>query len=247
MKIILCMPVLQGNGSKFTATNLAHYTKTLYPSKRVALVDFDTNTPYLAERLAIQDTTHSIDNLTDIIDGNYLDFSLFEQNMIVLKSGVQLLKGTKMVGAKQLINKTHIEAIISLLKENYDYVFISVSNEVSPGTVYGLFNADEILLITRNNYPNYAHIERVLKLINNYKNNDSKIRLVINQYSDLSEVSFNTVTKKYNIEDTELIPYIPESFDHNDLDKGLISGNFFKSKNKAQEPFEILINKIINN
>lgn len=245
MKIILCMPVLQGNGSKFTATNLAHYTKTLYPSKRVALIDFDINTPYLAERLAIQDTTHSIDNLTDIIDGNYLDFSLFEQNMIVLKSGVQLLKGTKMVGAKNLINKSHIETIISLLKENYDYVYISVSNEISPGTVYGLFNADEILLITRNNYPNYAHIERVLKLINNYKNNDSKVRLVINQYSDLSEVSFNSVIKKYNIVDTELIPYIPECFDHNDLDKGLISGNFFKSKNKAQEPFETLINKII--
>lgn len=247
MKIILCMPVIQGNGSKFTATNLAHYTKTLYPSKRVALVDFDINTPYLAERLSLQDTTHNIDNLTDKIDGNFLDSTLFEENMITLKNGVRLLKGTKMVRAKHLISKKHIEVIISLLKESYDYVFISVSNEVVPGTVYSLFNADEVLLIARNNYSNYNQIERTLKIIDNYKGANTKTRIVINQYSEVSDISFNSVSKAYNVEDIELIPYIPDSFDHNDLDKGILSGKLFQSKNKAQEPFEILLNKFIDN
>lgn len=245
MKTIICIPTMVGNGSKFITTNLAHYTKTLYPSKKVALVDFDFNNPFLAERLSMQDTVHSIDNITDIIDGNFLNSSLFEENMVKLKSGVHLLKGIKTVGTKKLINKKHIEEIIKILKENYDYIFIAVSNEPLAGTVYSLFNADEVLLITRNNYSNYYQIEKTLKLVHNYKNNDTKVRIIINQYSEISDVNFTEVCKNYVLEETELIPFIPEAFDHNDLDKGIISNKMFKPKNKTQEAFESLINKFV--
>ena len=139
MKMFVCMPIVIGNGSKYIATNLSHYTKILYPTKKVALVDFDFKNPYLAERLSLHDTIHSIDNLIDKIDGNFLNETLFFENMIKLKNGVDLLKGTKITHNVKLIQKNHIEKIISILKNNYDYVFMTVSNEVLAGTVYGLF------------------------------------------------------------------------------------------------------------
>lgn len=245
MKIFVCMPIVTGNGSKYTATNLAHYTKTMYPTKKVALVDFDFRHPYLAEKLALQDSIHSIDNLTDKIDGNFLEINLFLENMIKLKSGVDLLKGTKLTHNIELIKKHHVEKIIELLKGYYDYVFIAVSNEALSGTVYGLFNADEILLVAKNNYTNFKEAKKALNLISHYKGNDSNITLLINQYSDVSEITFSDYMSKYNVSSVELIPYDETTFDHNDLDKGMIASKMFKSKKKSQETFENLIGKFI--
>lgn len=245
MKIFVCMPIVTGNGSKYMATNLAHYTKTMYPTKKVALVDFDFKHPYLAEKLSLHDTIHSIDNLTDKIDGNFLDKSLFAENMIKLKDGVELLKGTKLTHNIELIKKHHIERIIELLKENYDYIFIAVSNEVLSGTVYSLFNADEVLLVAKNNYTNFKEAKRVFNLISHYKNNDTKLSLIINQYSDVSEITFSDYLEKYDVSNIELVPYDEQTFDHNDLDKGILTSKMFKTKKKSQEVFENLIAKYI--
>lgn len=245
MKIFVCMPIVTGNGSKYMATNLAHYTKTMFPTKKVALVDFDFKHPHLAEKLSLHDTIHSIDNLTDKIDGNFLDINLFIENMIKLKSGVELLKGTKLTHNIDLIKKHHIEKIIELLKSYYDYVFIAVSNEALSGTVYSLFNANEVLLIAKNNYANFKEAKKALNLINHYKGNEAHLSLIINQYSDISEVTFSDYIEKFNILNIELVPYDEQTFDHNDLDKSIIASKVFKSKKKSQEVFETLIEKFI--
>lgn len=244
MKTFVCIPVVTGNGSKYISTNLAHYTKMMNPDKKVALIDFDFRYPYLAEKLALHDTVHSIDNLTDKIDGNFLDINLFRENMIGLSSGVELLKGTKLNHNITLIKKHHIEKIIELAKSYYDYIFIATSNETLSGTVYGLFNADEVIVVAKNNYTNFKEAKRIFKLVSHYKSNDSRINLIINQYSEVSEITFEDYLKQYNISNIELVPYIEYSFDNGDLKKSIIPSKF-RSKKKSQEIFEALISKLI--
>lgn len=244
MKLFVCIPVITGNGAKYTATNLAHYTKTLLPTKRVALVDFDFKYPYLAEKLSLHDTIHSIDNLTDKIDGGFLDSKLFLENMIKLKNGVDLLKGTKLSHSLNLIKKHHIEKIIELLKEEYDYVFVSATNEALSGTIYSMFNADKIILVAKNNYSNYKELKKVLKLVNNYKGQNTEIDFIINQCSDVSSVTFTSYFNENNIKNIELIPYDENTFDNSDLDKNAIAQKMFKSKNKVNEVFENIVDRI---
>lgn len=247
MKTFLCMPVVVGNGSKYIATNLAHYTKSMFPSKSVALIDFDFRHPHLAEKLSLHDTTHSIDNLVDKIDGKFLSTSLFKENMITLKSGVELLKGTKITHNIKLIQRHHIEEIMTMLKETYDYVFISTSNEALAGTVYGLFEATDVILVARNNYANFKEFKKALNLVNHYKNPESNMHLIINQYAESSEVVFSEHLKDVSMKNVELVPYNEETFDHNDLDKGKIAPRMFKGKNASQEIFQGILNKIIEN
>lgn len=239
------MPVVTGNGSKYIATNLAYYTKKQFPSKKVALVDFDFKQPYLAERLSLHDTIHSIDNLLDKIDGDFLNSELFKENMIVLKEGVHLLKGTRLTNNIGLIKKHHIEKMLDLLKADYDYVFIAVSNEALSGTVYSLFQADEVILVCKNNYANFREVNRVNKLIKHYKSEETNLNLFINQYSDSSDVNFNEFMKANNIQNIELIPYMEETFDNADLDKSIIVSKVFKNKSKSQEIFENILKKLI--
>lgn len=240
MKIFVCLPVVVGNGSKYVATNLAHYTKIKYPDKKVALVDFDFENPYLAEKLSQADTVHSIDNIIDKIDGNFLTVELFNENMITLKDGVSLLKGTKINNSSKIIQQTHIEKIIELLKAEYDYVFIAVSNNISSGTVYSLLNANEIIVVAKNNYSNLRAYKKTLRVVNSYKNNDSNLRLIINQYCDISDVSFGNT-----ISEVEIVPYDASSFDNSDLDKKNITTKLFKSKSGTDEVFQNILLKII--
>jgi len=245
MKMIVCMPIVVGNGSKYIATNLAYHTKKQYPTKKVALIDFDFKQPYLAEKLSLHDTIHTIDNLIDKIDGNFLTNELFKENMITLKEGVHLLKGTKLTNNIDLIKKYHIEKILEILKQDYDYVFIAVSNEILSGTVYSLFEADEIVLVSKNNYTNFREANRVFKLINNYKGEKANLNLFINQYSENSDVNFNEFVSKNDIKNIELIPHMEETFDNADLDKSIIMSKVFKNKSKSQEVFEEIIEKFI--
>lgn len=245
MKIFVCLPVVVGNGSKYIATNLAHYTKLMYPSKSVALIDFDFRHPHLAERLSLQDTTHGIDNLTDKIDGKFLSPELFFENMIILKSGVHLLKGTKITHNVSLIKKHHVEEIMKILKENYDYVFISTTNEALAGTVYGLFEATDVVLVTRNNYSNFKEFEKALTLANHYRSSTSNLHLIINQYAESSDVVFNELFGESSFKNIELVPYNEETFDHNDLDKNKIVSKMFKGKNQSQEIFQGILDKLI--
>lgn len=245
MKVFVCMPVVVGNGAKYVATNLANSTKLMFPTKSVALVDFDFRHPYLAEKLSLHDTTHSIDNLIDKIDGKFLSSNLFAENMIRLKNGVDLLKGTKITHNIKLIKKHHVEEIMNLLKSEYDYVFIATSNEALAGTVYSLFESTDVLLVARNNYTNFKEIKRALALVNNYKNPNSNLHLIINQYSDVSEVVFTEHIKEHNVKNIELVPYNEDSFDHNDLEKGKIVSKMFKSKSATEEVFKGIISKII--
>ena len=240
MKLFVCMPVMVGNGSKYIATNLAHYTKKLYPDKKVALVDFDFINPYLAEKLSLHDNIHGIDNLTDKIDGNFLDNHLFIENMVKLKNGVELLKGTKLTHNLDLIKKHHIEKILELLRSLYDFVFIAVSNKVTSGTVYGLFEADEIVLVAKNNYSNYREINKTLKLISNYKNNKSNIHLVVNQYTEISEVNFSEFVKDNVIKEIELVPYNEATFDNSNIEKSIIQSMSFFNKKKDSDRLEDL-------
>lgn len=240
MKIFVCLPVISGNGSKYVATNLAHYAKTKYPEKKIALVDFDFENPYLAEKLAQADSIHSIDNLIDKIDGNFLTDELFKENMIELKDGVDLLKGTKINNSIKIIQQIHIEKILELLKNEYDYIFIAVSNNISSGTVYSLLTADEIIVVAKNNYSSLRAYKRTLRIINNYKNNTSNLRLIINQYSESSDVSFGN-----DISDVDIVPYDSSSIDNSDLDKKNIATKLFKSKSGNDEVFQNMLLKMI--
>lgn len=241
MKIFVCMSIMTGNGSKYIATNLANAMKKKEPKKNICLVDFNFRYPYLAERLALHDSVHGIDNLIDKIDGNFLEEHLFKENMIPLKNGIDLLKGTKMSYDSKLITREHIEKIMELLKSNYDYIFIATYNQAILGTVLSLFEADHIILVGQNNYSSFREAKRAFRLVDNYKGNQADLHLIINQYNERSEVDFSEYVTEYHVKDVELVPFQEETFDHKDLDKNLIFSKIFKSKKK--DVFDILIDK----
>lgn len=221
-KVITFYPVTQGVGCKYTATGFAFILTQLYPKAKVALVDFDFKNPYLAANLASHDNVHGIDNLISKIDGNFLTEALFKENMIKLPELFDLLKGTELIGRDHLITKRHIDKIMEMLRSHYDYVVIAVAPSAdNAGTVYGLYEADEVVMVTRINHACFSNIGKATNIVNSYKKTPKRIKLVYNMYSDNFHIDFTKITTDNNLEVIAGLPYDEGTIDNHNISTGL--------------------------
>lgn len=242
-KIIVCYPVVQGSGCKYTATNIAHYYKAINGDKKVALVDLDFKSPYLAHALSLHDGIHGIDNLIDKIDGGFLTEDLFLENMIKLKDNVDLLKGTKLVGNHKIFGKKHIETILNQLQSIYDIVIVAVSPDLdNAGTVYSLFQAEEVILVCRNNFSNFRTIDKAVSYVKQYKQSQTPIKMLYNMHYEGSQVDFTSSIKENELQVIGVVKYEESSIDNVDLNAS--SFKVFKSKSKNFETYEGIVKSL---
>lgn len=247
-KIILCYPVITGNGGKHVATMLAHKYKELYPNKRVALVDLDFHHPHFIERFVSETSRHGIDNLLDHIDGDNLPQQVFLENMITLKSGVDFLRGTKLGDKHIFICKNHIEKILKLLRASYDKVFLSTASALdNSGTIYGINGADEVILVTKNNYSNLKKLEGVYPEIMRFYFKDYPMKVVINQFNETTGFNLGSFISKTDLEGIGLIPFQEETCDGASLMKNKLFGVNIDGKRKKNERdfYKEILNQIV--
>lgn len=236
-KLITVYPVVSGNGAKFVATNLANALKQEHNDKKVALVDFDLKKPFLAHSITEFDDVHGIDNLIDKIDGNMLSNDLFLENMIPMKNNVDLLKGTKLLGKHKTFMGEHVIKIIEMLRDNYDYIVVAVAPEVdNAGTVHGLNEADEVVLVLRNNIANIKVLENAFMKIYQYKKENVPIMGIYNMFSSVTKIDFGRELKDHGTDVIGIIEYDEASVDNQNLATGAMK-SLFKSKNKNTEVF----------
>lgn len=245
-KIIVCYPIVTGNGAKHVATNLSHVYKEHYPEKRVALIDLDFHHDHMMDQQILGDNVHSIDNLLDKIDANQLTQDLFLENMITLKPQIDFLRGTQLKKDFVIICRHHIEEIFAHLRESYDKVFISVSNRHdNAGTIYGLNLADEVIMVARNNYTNFMKIDEAFEAIIRCYHKENTIKLVLNQYNPKSNINFGTWIMEHPVIALGMIPFDENAADGNDLtNTNLTRINKLRGGNKNQTAYEQILREI---
>lgn len=237
-KLSVILPIVPGNGGKYLTTSLANaYIST--KGGKVAIADFDVKNPYLAHAL-IEDRVHGVDNLIDKIDSNLLDETLFTENMVKLKNGVELLKGTKLIGRHKIFNKKHAETILKFLRNSYTQTFVSITPDTDNAfTVCAIFEADEIVLVSRNNISTIHSFDRVINIVNNYKKTEEPIKLIHNMYLQGSKNDVSQLITRYGISVLGAIEYDEATIDNiNILGSGL---KIFKNKNKNEEQLKTII------
>ncbi|AJD93446.1 hypothetical protein JMA_41290 (plasmid) [Jeotgalibacillus malaysiensis] len=238
-KVIVFYPATQGVGGKYVATNVAHTMKEQHPEKTIALVDFDFRAPFLAGYLTDNDKVHGVDNLIEKIDGGFLNNDLFKENMVTL-NGIDVLKGTKLGKNHYFIEQKHIEEILTFLRRLYDVVLISVSSDTdNAGTTTALFNADEVVLVSRNDFTCYSVFESAMDIINFYKKDEAEVKFVYNQFDESSNLEFNTYIGKNGLPVIGVVPFASNTIDNRDLKEKVFSG-LIKRK-KQETPFDEIL------
>ena len=124
-KVIMFTSSISGEGKTFCAANLAVSFALL--GKKVVLVGLDIRRPRLNHLFELNDRSHGITNLLTRSDITMSDID--EQ---ILPSGVNdsldlLLAGPIPPNPTELISRSALDDVISMLKEKYDYVIIDTA------------------------------------------------------------------------------------------------------------------------
>lgn len=230
-KIITVVPTNTGAGAKFTTVLLAQSILINDPKAKVAIVDFDFRNPYLAAYLTPEDSFHGVDNLLEKIDANYLSNELFKENMVkIAGTNIDVLKGTKLGGRYDFITKVHVETIINLLREQYDYSFIAVnSRDDNSGTVFALNKADDVVVVAAQDYMGATRLNGIIDMVETYRSIRSRIKLFINRRDyRYDEIRFEKETDERGLEVIGSLPYDPTYVDNRYLKASL--ANMLKGK-----------------
>lgn len=219
-KVFVISSVVQGNGAKYVAMNLAFEMQKKYKDKKVLLVDFDFENPFLAHEYVKNDEVHGIDNLVNSINSEGLTEELFEENIINTSLNVDVLRGTKFIDKQKQFTKEQIETVIEFSKKMYDYVYIVVNGRSNnAGTVYGLLNADEVILVVKNNYSNLLKIERVYKMVSQYYKKQNEINILFNFKNLNAKSDINAKLEGYKVKVVGILEYDEKSIDNLNLEK----------------------------
>lgn len=244
--IIATYPSIQGNGSKYTATNIAHQIKTTQPELKVCLLDFDFKVPYLAGYLAGYDKEHSIDNLIEKIDGGFFSEDSMRDNTIQLKNGVDLLKGTQLKHFEFFIKQEHVRQILKQAQKMYDVVIVALSSgNDSISIPITLLAADHVLLIGRNDYSNYLSLKDQIKFVQNYAKDNKSIKLIFNMFESDSDLDFHPILVETGVPLVAWVRFMSETTNNKHIEGSKLLNKFIKQK-REDTPYDSLVEQFID-
>jgi pilus assembly protein CpaE len=181
--VIAVMGAKGGVGSTVIACQLAASLQCA--GERTALIDL--NFP-LGDVALHFDVSPSY-TIADVAKDDDVDNNLVETILQEHPSGVHILASSPNIEDSELISGAHVERLVALLRDEFDFVVIDVSRNWNDSTVRALDLADQILVITSLDVPTLHHAKKHLELLARLGHNEDRVQPVVNRRSAMDAVS----------------------------------------------------------
>lgn len=201
-RVITFFSTKGGTGKTTLATNLA-VCLSQETKKNVALVDLDLTAGDIAVLLNI-DAKGTIADLVQEQDN--IDFGLLDSFLIPHLSGTKLLAAPTGPEQAELVRPEHVEQVLQLLKDNFDYVVVDTAPFYSDINLEVLEASDQVILVLTQELTSLKQTTTALEILNTL-NYAPRVRVVLNQYSSESGIKTPDLEKSLS---TGLSAIIPE-------------------------------------
>lgn len=186
-KIISIFSTKGGVGKSLITVNLAVAMKQL-SGKKIAIVDLD---------LQFGDVTMLMDllprrTISDLAaEPDQLDSATIDSYMIEHSSGVKVLPAPLRPELAEAIHGKHIEHVLRVLKDEYDYILIDTDQSFDDITLTALDISDIILIITTLDVLTIKNVKLGLEAMASLHYESSKIKLILNRSTSEMGLSIN--------------------------------------------------------
>ncbi|MFM0591581.1 AAA family ATPase [Paraburkholderia dilworthii] len=192
-----------GSGTTLIAVNLA-YALAAQRDKRVLLIDL--NQQFADASLLVADKTPpaTLADLCSQIDR--LDAAFFEACVMHVHPNLDVLAGAGDPVKSGELRATHLERILTLVREQYDAVLIDVGQNINPLAIHSLDHSDSICMIVRQNVL-YLHAgRRMLDIFRELGYAASKVKLIVNQYEKNARINLTTLEETFGAKIAHHLP-----------------------------------------
>lgn len=190
-KILSVLGVKGGVGSTTIATNLAAVIAK-NTGKEVLLVDLKLQMGNVALFLDVKSRYTILDVARNLQE---IDPTLLKKALPKHSSGLSVLAGPTQIEEAESINIHHIEQIIRLLRELYDFIIIDLNSVFDEITIKALDETDIIFTVSTLDIPTIFNTKRCLNLFKRMGYDNEKVRLVLNRYAPVNDVNVESLEK----------------------------------------------------
>lgn len=200
-RVITFFSTKGGTGKTTLATNLA-VCLSQEIKKKVILVDLDLTAGDAAVLLNIN-VKGTIGDLVQEQDS--IDFSLVDSFSVPHLSGTKLLPAPTSPEQAELVQPEHVEQILRVLRDNYDYVVVDTAPVYSEINLGILEASDQVVLVLTQELPSLKQTTTALKILDTL-NYAPRVRVVLNQHSSEAGIKTSDLEKSINTGLTAIIP-----------------------------------------
>lgn len=199
-KVISIFSGKGGVGKSLISVNLAVGLRMLH--KRVAIIDLDLMFGDVAAffDIKVKETIYHLVQEIDKLDGETVLPFLHET-----ESGISVLAAPLRPEHSEIITGKHVEKILRLLKENFDYIIVDTPALLTD-PVLALDSSDITLLVNTLNIPVLRHNRTILDIMSSLNYPIDRVRLIINRADIETGVKPKDIKTALGMEPYRILP-----------------------------------------
>ena len=198
-KVVVCYSPKGGVGKTTLAVNLAYALATM--NKKVALIDLSLQFGEVGVFLDIPKG----DTIADMVEEHSMELSTIKSYLIRHQSGIQVMLSSSAPEYAELIRPEHVDAILSSLRTEFDYVFVDMGVTMGDCAIAAIETADTILLVVNEDIASLHDAKRSVKVLEALNQQD-KVKLVVNK-DGISTITVKNVATLLEMTPVLVIPY----------------------------------------
>jgi pilus assembly protein CpaE len=193
-----------GAGCSTLALNLALALQG-QRSAQALLIDGNLRFGALDAMLNLQ-VSHSITDLLPVLDD--ADSELLHETTLVHTSGIRLLAAPATPEMADLVSTSHLEHIVGLAQERYDYVVADIGTSLDDRALYFMDEADIIYVLLTPDIPAVKNVRLFLDIAQSLEYGPDKVKLVLNRANPKGGITAEAIQRHLR---SPIVATLPES------------------------------------
>lgn len=202
-KVISVISCKGGGGSTFIATNLGYILAALF-KKNVLLID--VNQYFGDASMYVTDKKPGM-TLADVCNQmNRFDYAFFDSSLISVLPNYKILAAADSPDSAADIKPEHLDTIIRMARNHYDYIILDVGRQIDALTVKGLDLSDTIFTVTQLVLPYIRDAKHLINLFLSLGYSQNKVQVIVNRYDKSSKIKLQDLSGAIQVDDLITIP-----------------------------------------
>jgi pilus assembly protein CpaE len=196
------VPCKGGSGATFIATNLGYQLAA--ENKKVLLVDL--NLQFGDAVLFIHDSKPAT-NLGDVARNiQRLDASFLAGNLVKISPNYGVLAAPEDPGQAIEIKPEHVEVLLNVAVNHYDFIILDVSRVLDAVTIKALDRANYVFPVMQLTLPFVRDANRLISAFRTLGYSKDKIRLLVNRLEKAGELKLTDVERSLGLSAFKTLP-----------------------------------------
>lgn len=200
-KVLAFMACKGGSGATFIATNLGYH---LAETKSVLLIDLNLQFGDALSFVHDHKPTSTLANVAH--DIGRLDASLLAASAVRITPTYSILAAPEDPAQAVEIKPEHIDDILNLAKQNYDFVLMDLSRTIDTLSIKALDHADLIFPVLQAGLPHIRNAGKLLQAFRSLSYSDEKIEMIVNRFEKNGDIGLDGIRRSVGQVQIHIVP-----------------------------------------